>query len=142
MAVERTPVLVAFLLILIGFLMAVIVVSFLPIPEPPACYTFLCNAADVIDLVGLFLLVIGMGFLGRALLRASKDEPGPVSTNPQYSFTGTPLPPAAPPATVVPPPATPPSPATATGPRRCPACGASVTTEYGFCPRCGQSLSR
>jgi len=139
MAVERTPVLVAFVLMLVGFLMAVIVVSFLPIPEPPACYTLLCNAADAIDLVGLFLLVIGLGFLGRALMRPSKEETGPVATNPQYSFTGTPLPPASSTAPAAPMPS---AAAPVAGSRKCPACGASVTTEYGFCPRCGQSLTR
>lgn len=136
MPLERRPVLLAFVLILIGFLLAVIVVEALPIPEPPACYSAICNAADIVDLVGLFMMVIGLVFLGRALMKPAAEETAAPSTSPQYSFTGDALPPAS----STPPLAAPALPPAA--PRKCPACGASITGEYGFCPRCGQSLSR
>lgn len=137
MALERRPVLVAFVMLLVGFILVVVVVSLLPIPAPPACYTAVCNAADVVDLVGLFLLVIGLVVLGRSLLRTPPESDESPSASPQYSFTA----PTNPAAARSSPPlgsSTPSAPLA----RRCPACGASVTTEFGFCPRCGQSLSR
>lgn len=136
---ERRRLVAGFWITLIGFLLAFLVASFVPnVPEPPPCATADCNAAYGASLLGLVFAIVGLCILAAALFRGgsapSPATPGAVVT-PPYSFTGTPPPTPAPLSRA--PPSPPPPPAV----RSCPGCGASVTAEYGFCPRCGRTLS-
>jgi hypothetical protein len=138
MPIERRPVLASYLLILIGFLLLIVVASLLYTPPTPPCVSTACNASAVTELVGLVLMVVGIAYLGTVVYRSptgSVPEPGTTST-PVYSFTLPPpaaseedrTPPRAPSSTPAPP------------TRYCPACGVPVRTDFGFCPRCGQSI--
>jgi hypothetical protein len=136
---ERRRLVFGYTLTVVGLFLAYVVAEVIPTPGPPACYTAECTAADLASLIGLFAIVLGMLVLAIALFRR---PPSPASGAPafpgsQYSFApalpgGGPSP-SAPPA--VPPPAPP-------AVQNCPACGAPVTSSYGFCPRCGSTLSK
>lgn len=137
MPIERRPVLASYLLILVGFLLAVVVASVIYTPPTPSCNTAQCNASSIADLLGLAFMVIGLCYLGVVVSRpAASAPPSGTPPSPVYSFTGAPAPPTTPPE---------PGPALPTTPaphpvRYCPACGAPVKTDFGFCPRCGQSI--
>jgi len=137
MPIERGPVLASYLMLLIGFLLAVVVASVIYTPPSPPTCAAACNASAVADLAGLILMVVGLGFLGATVFRtrAAPSPPAGTPPNPVYSFTGGPASPAPPPA-----PALPNSPSPSTPVRFCPACGAQLKTDFGFCPRCGQSI--
>jgi len=139
MPLARRQVLASYLLILTGFLLGIVVAGVIPIPEPPACYTATCDAYVVSSLLGLVLMIMGIVYLGIALFRAPRETETPASQvqAPVYSFTAVPT---APPTSALPSsePASAPEPSGEV--RRCASCGAQVTTDFGFCPRCGQSL--
>ncbi len=147
MELDRRRVLWGYGIALLGFVLAFFVASALPTPSPPACYTWVCNTAEGATLAGLAGLLIGLYLIGSALFRSSRMPPPPpaVGPKPQYSFGGTPAPPpGSAPAPLTPLPSIPPAGApVAPAPtiRHCPGCGASVTSEYGFCPRCGRTLT-
>ena len=134
MTLDRRPVMAAYVLILVGFLLAVLVAGSLPTPAPPACSTDVCTASYVSDLLGLVLLIIGIVYLGVALFRAPRvPDPG-TPAGPVYSFPGSTPP--------TPPPSTPSPIPSGSGARFCPECGSQVTTDFGFCPRCGHSVPK
>jgi hypothetical protein len=135
--IDRRRVLIGYWITFAGLILAFLVAGLIPIPEPPACNTDLCNASSASALAGVGLIIVGMAFLAAAIFRtgSSGATDAPAFAPPQYSFS-------APPAAPAPPlPAQPPPGPTSGGERRCPACGATVTSEYGFCPRCGRTLS-
>jgi hypothetical protein len=131
---ERTPVLRSYLLIMVGFVLAIVVVAFLPVPAPPACSTAACNVADWSSLIGLLLILIGISGLTVTLF----TKPRPPSASPTTPMVGFPsglpstTPPAGPPA---PPPSTPGAP-----PPFCPNCGTYVTPGTSHCPQCGHAI--
>ena len=137
MEIDRKRVLLGYWIVLVGFLLAFLVAGVVPRPAPPACYTATCDVAYGASLAGLFLLIAGLAVLASALFRGPARPAVPSHYSPgEYSFTGS-LPsatPGAPAARAAPTLAAP-------GTRTCAGCGASVTSEYGFCPRCGRTLS-
>ncbi len=132
---ERTPVLRSYLLILVGFVLAVVVVAFLPVPAPPACGTAVCNVADWSSLIGLLLLVIGISGLTVSLF--TKPAPPPSGVPP--TLPGFPVAPEAP---TERPPAGPPPPPATPGPLApfCPNCGTYVAAGTTRCPQCGRAI--
>jgi hypothetical protein len=133
---NRRRLLLGFWVTFAGLILAFLVAGLIPIPEPPACGTALCNASSASALAGLGLVIVGMAYLAAALYRRGPpDAPeSPPLPPPQYSFSA-PSGPDALPSSPGPGPGGPPS------VRQCPACGASVTSQYGFCPRCGRTLA-
>jgi hypothetical protein len=140
MELDRRRVLVGYFLTLVGLLFAFVVADIIPTPAPPVCSTATCNAAYASAWVGLFLVMVGMTVLAVALFRsAPRAAPPAEGYSPgQYSFS-------LPSSTARTPPGSPPSPGPP-GPaaplRSCPGCGAPITSDYGFCPRCGRTLSQ
>jgi hypothetical protein len=132
---ERTPVLLSYLLILVGFLLAIVLVAFLPIPVPPACGTAACNVADWASLIGLVLLVIGISGMTVTLF----TKPRPPSATPTSPLLGFPSGPAAPPTGGAVGPAPPHAPPANLQPF-CPTCGAYVTAGTTTCPQCGRPI--
>ncbi len=139
---DRRRLVIGYSLTAVGLLLAVVVANSIPgVPQLPACSTANCNAASIADLVGLFAIIAGMITLAFGLFQG----PGGKATTPaqgipstDYSFTppvpgaGTPL-------------ARPSAPPSAGGSSRltyCPSCGAPITSDYGFCARCGRTLGK
>jgi hypothetical protein len=139
MELDRKRLLLGYSLTVVGLLLAYLVAEIIPTPAPPACSTAACTAADLSSLVGLFVIIMGMIILTLAIFRGrgSAASQAPEFPGSQYSFLPTAPAGGAPPS---PPPAGPPLSAPAT--QYCPACGAPVTSNYGFCPRCGRTLSK
>jgi len=138
MTVDRRRVVIGFWMTFVGVLLAIVVAGIIPTPAPPACNTDVCNAAYSTAYAGLALLLVGLGLIASGVFRADRPgtAPGAPPSPAGYSFTG------APPAPFAPLPGSAPAPpASAPGSRRCPGCGSTVTAEYGFCPRCGRTLS-
>jgi len=136
----RKRLLVGYFLTLVGLLLAIVVVSAIPAPTPPLCTTAVCNAATYTSLVGLMVILGGMITMAFALFPGGGGGtvPPATSANPQYSFQ-----PQGPPrgdaATRTP------IPSSAGVPRgaiHCPGCGTPITSDYGFCPRCGRNLPK
>jgi hypothetical protein len=130
---DRPPVLRAYVLILLGFLLAVFVASFFPTPAPPACSTATCNASYWSGLIGILFLLIGIIWLTLALFRRPATASG-APAPPGYSF-----PSSSPPTPAAPSPA-PRPPATAPSAPFCPSCGTYVSPGATFCPKCGRTL--
>ncbi len=140
MDLDRRRVVIGYILTLVGLLLAFIVADLIPIPEPPACYTAVCNLAYVVDLVGLAVIIAGMVAMGLALFprRPAAGAPAGSSANPQYL-----LPPPGPSTgTGSSAPSSPPSALPTRAVTNCPGCGAPITSAYGFCPRCGRNLPK
>lgn len=145
MPLDRRRVLVAYVLLVVGLLLAFVVADAIPnVPTPPACTTANCDAADVSALVGLVLVIAGIVALTVALFRTGAGSPAspPEGWNDPYSFSPAPPGAARPPEGAPSPPGVTLPTGTATPTlTRCPGCGAPVTAQYGFCPRCGRTLS-
>jgi hypothetical protein len=147
MPLDRRRLVAGYVLTVLGLLLAIVIADLIPnVPAPPACSTNYCYAADLSALVGLFLIVAGIVMLGVVIARSGPDgPPGPPGWGgSSYSFVAPPAggAPAAPGGGPVPREPTPPGPPAAgpAGVTRCPACGSPVTSEYGFCPKCGHTL--
>lgn len=140
MATVRRGLVAGYWILFLGLVLAYAVTASIPgVPQPPACSTANCNAADYASLFGLLFVVVGMVSLGLAIYRTEPPPDTPTRAglvSPPYSFSGT-VPPAPPTAPGAPAPLATPGPAV----RTCPGCGAAVTAQYGFCPRCGRTLS-
>ncbi len=137
---DRRRVVVGYILTLVGLLLAFIVADLIPTPQPPACYTAVCNLAYVVDLIGLAVIIAGMVAMGLALFPRGPAIRGPADApaNPQYSF----LPPGPSSGTGGGAPPAQPSALPSRAVTNCPGCGAPVTSAYGFCPRCGRNLPK
>jgi len=137
MELDRRRALIGYTITFVGLILLVLLGLVIPTPAPPPCNTAACNTVYDSAVVGLFFVIVGMSVLGAALFRTPPAVPAaPGEAAGPYSFTlpsGGAAPPAGSP---------PPAPAVPVGLRTCPGCGASVTPEYGFCPRCGRTLAR
>jgi hypothetical protein len=137
---DRKRLLLGYALTVVGLFLAYVVAEVIPTPAPPACYTATCTAADLASLIGLFAIILGILILTLALFRGRGTAEPPVQAfpGPQYALSPTPPGGAAPP---LPAPAGAP-PLSGQAVQHCPACGAPLTSNYGFCPRCGRTLSK
>ncbi|MGB6501177.1 MAG: hypothetical protein WBG19_07250 [Thermoplasmata archaeon] len=134
---NRRRLLFGFWVTFAGLILAFLVAGLIPIPEPPPCNTGLCDASSASALAGLGLIIVGMAYLGAAIYRAAAPETpaSPPFPPAPYSFSS-------PPTSDVLRSSPPPTSSAPPSIRQCPACGASVTSQYGFCPRCGRTLSQ
>lgn len=139
MELDRKRLLLGYLLTVMGLLLAYVVAEVIPTPAPPACSTAACTAAQLSSLVGLFVIILGMLILAFALFRGRGAVATQAQEFPSSEYTFLPTSPASGAQPSLPsagPPVTQPA------EESCPACGAPVTSNYGFCPRCGRTLSK
>jgi len=138
---DRRRLVIGYSLTAVGLLLAVVVANSIPgVPQPPACSTANCNAASIADLVGLFAIIAGMITLAFALFQGSSGKPVSAQAIPSMDYSFTPSVPGA--GTPLARPSAPPALGGSSRPTYCPSCGAPITSDYGFCPRCGRTLGK
>jgi len=162
MALSARQLAIGLTLIVIG-LIADIAAGY-ALPAPAACNTATCNAAEVVGLIALLLLIVGVAIQVRVLTsdRAATSlppgfQPGmtppagfqPGGTTPPAPAWGYPMasapPPPAPSPSAAPPPSgatAPPASVLASSPAiRCGRCGRIYSVgQFSYCPNCGSPL--